>query len=47
MFDLLKGAIKSQLIEKDFSEVMDLIQRKPKMVQWVENMIETYYKQTG
>ena len=34
-----------QLIEKDFEDVMDLILRKPQMAQWVENMIETYYKQ--
>jgi len=36
-----------RLIEKDFEDVMDLILRKPQLAQWVENMIETYYKQTG
>jgi len=33
-----------QLIEKDFDDVMDLILRKSEMAQWVENMIETHYK---
>jgi hypothetical protein len=36
-----------QLIEKDFDGVMDLIMRKSQMSQWVENMIEMYYKQAG
>jgi len=36
-----------RLIEKDFEDVMDLILRKPQLAQWVESMIETYYKQTG
>jgi len=34
-----------QLIEKDFEEVMDLILRKPEMAKWVENMLESHYKQ--
>ena len=34
-----------QLIEKDFEEVMDLILRKQEMAKWVENMLESHYKQ--
>jgi hypothetical protein len=36
-----------KLIEKDFDDVMDLVLRKPQMAQWVENMIETHYKQAS
>jgi hypothetical protein len=43
--DLIKTIC--QLIEKDFDEVMDLTLRKPEMEQWVKNMIESHYKQTG
>ena len=34
-----------QMIEKDIDDVMDLILRKPEMAQWIENMMETHYKQ--
>jgi hypothetical protein len=43
--DLVK--IICQLIEKDFEDVMDLILRKPQMANWVEKMIEDYYKQAS
>ena len=36
-----------QLIEKDFDDVMDLIMRKPEMIQWVENIIDNHYKLTS
>ena len=43
--DLVK--IVCELIEKDIEEVMDLILRKSEMVHWVENMIESHYKQAS
>jgi hypothetical protein len=36
-----------QLIEKDFDDVMCLILRKQEMANWVDNMIEEYYKQAS
>ena len=36
-----------KIIEKDFDDVMDLIMRKPEMAQWVDSIIETYYKQAS
>jgi len=43
--DLIKTIC--QLIEKDFNDVMDLIMRKPEMLQWVENIIDNHYKLTS
>ena len=43
--DLIKTVC--QMIEKDFDEVMELIMRKPEMREWVEVMLESYYKQAS